>query len=73
MKAFIKALPMAIFPTIITISAALVIHFLLFGNEYFEAFFGFAVDEFNLLKYGIATILVWIIFALIFRSDYEEV
>lgn len=73
MKAFIKALPMAIFPTIITISAALVIHFVLFGSEHFEAFFGFAIDKFNPLKYGIATILVWIIYALIFRSDYEEV
>ena len=71
MKSFMRALPMSLLPTIFIILSAVVIQFILYGSEHFEAFFGVVVGKFNLLKYSIAFIILWIIFALIFRSDYE--
>jgi hypothetical protein len=71
MKAFLKALPTALFPTIGIVLSAIICQMLLYGSKQFEDFFGVAVGKFNPLHYTIWFFGLWFGFALLFRSDYE--
>ena len=72
MKPFLKALPGALFPTIAIVSISIMFQFMFYDMEAFEDFFGIAVSKFNLTHYIIVFVVLWIMFALIFRSDYKE-
>lgn len=71
MKPFIKALPSALFPTIAIISISILMQFMFYDMQSFEDFFGVAVGKFNLTHYIIVFVVLWIMFALYFKSDYE--
>jgi hypothetical protein len=73
MKAFLKALPSALFPTVFIVGAVILFQFMFYGMEAFEDFFGVAVGKFNLTHYIIIFVVLWVMFALYFKSDYEEV
>ena len=73
MKAFLKALPSALFPTVLIVGMGILFQFMFYGMQSFEDFFGVAVGKFNLTHYIIIFVVLWIIFALYFKSDYEEV
>ena len=72
MKPFLKALPSALFPTVIIVGIAILFQFMFYGMEAFEDFFGVAVGKFDLLHYTIFFVVVWVLFALYFKSDFEE-
>ena len=73
MKPFLKALPSALFPTVLIVAMVILFQFMFYDMEAFEDFFGIAVGKFNLLHYTIVFIVLWVLFALYFKSDYEEV
>ena len=72
MKAFLKALPSALFPTVFIVSVVILFQFMFYGMQSFEFFFGVAVGKFNLVHYIIFFLVLWLMFALYFISDYEE-
>jgi uncharacterized membrane protein YdbT with pleckstrin-like domain len=70
MKAFIKALPSALFPTVLIVGMVILFQFMFYGVQSFEDFFGVAVGKFNLVHYIIVFVVLWVMFALYFKSDY---
>ena len=73
MKPFLKALPSALFPTLLIVGMTILFQFMFYGMQSFEDFFGVAVGKFNLVHYIIFFVTLWVMFALYFKSDYEEV
>ena len=72
MKPFFKALLPALIPAIMITLLTILIHWFAYGSQAFEEFFGVTVMKFSLEIYIIVFLSLEVVFALIFKSDYEE-